>query len=449
MTIQQFRSGVQGLSPRQKRFIAKSTAKVNLSEGSIRSSKTYSQFIRWATFLTDDAPTKGALLITGRTMQSIYRNLFEPLDNDPGLASFRPMIQYRQGAPTAQMFGRTCHVIGASDAKAEARIRGFTVAGAMIDELTTLPEDFFKQLLGRMSPIGSKAFATTNPDAPLHWLRRDYLLKQVRDWYVEHFTMDDNPSLTDEYREFIKAQYRGVFYRRFVLGEWVAAEGAVYDMFDPDDGGPHVIHPADVPPIERVLCLGVDYGTTHATRGYVIGLGRDPETGEYALYVLAEFAPEKGTIGQHAAELLSFVEAQVDGARYPMPEWLAIDPAAAAFRQEMWTRGTPPGMQLMRAHNTVLPGIQTVQGLLATHRLKIVGATCPHLVQMMPGYRWDSAAAKRGETKPIKEDDDEVDALRYAIYSVRQFWRDLIPLNAAQRGVDMDDMPGGLLIPSR
>lgn len=426
---------VAPLSRKQRRFIARSTAKVNVAEGSIRSSKTYAQFVRWGTFIAGDVPSKGALVITGKTMQSIYRNLFEPLDNDPGLSAFKPMIQYRQGAPTAYMFGRVCHVIGANDARAESRLRGFTVAGAMVDEITTLPEDYFKQLLGRMSPPGAKLFGTTNPDAPKHWLKRDYLdrLHELADWYVEHFTMDDNPSLTPEYREFIKQQYRGVFYDRFIRGLWVVAEGAVYDMFDKSA---HVIHPADVPEIERVLSVGVDYGTTHATRGYMIGLGRDPISQQPTLYVLSEFGPSKATVGQHAAMFRAWLTEQREGAKYPTPEWIAVDPAAAVFRQQLFDDGVPEGSSLMRAHNAVLPGIQTVSALLATGRLKIVGATNPHLVEMLPGYRWDTKAALRGETKPIKEDDDEADALRYAVYSVRRFWRDLIPLHIADRGDD-------------
>lgn len=432
---------VAPLSRKQRRFIAQSTAKVNIAEGSIRSSKTYASFVRWGTFIANDVPTKGALVITGRTMQSIYRNLFEPLDNDPGLAAFRPMIQYRQGAPTAYMFGRVCHVVGASDARAESRIRGFTVAGALVDEVTTLPEDYFKQMLGRMSPPGSKLFGTTNPDAPKHWLKRDYLdrLDVVGDWYVEHFTMRDNPSLTPEYVRFIEAQYRGVFYDRFILGKWVVAEGAIYDMFDP---ARHVIHPADVPEIERVLSVGVDYGTTHPTRGYMIGLGRDPETHEYTLYVLSEFGPETATVGAHAAMFRAWLREEREGARYPSPEWIAVDPAAAVFRQQMFDDGLPEGSSLMRAHNSVLSGIQTISALLATGRLKIVGVKNPHLVEMLPGYRWDSKAAARGETKPIKEDDDEADALRYAVYSVRRFWRDLIPLAAAVRGDDHEPVDG-------
>jgi phage terminase large subunit len=425
------------LSPKQRRFIVRSQARVNIAEGSIRSAKTYGQFLRWGTFIANDVPDRGALVIVGKTMQSIYRNLFEPLDNDPGLSAFRPVVQYRQGAPTAQMFGRTCHVVGAADAKAESKIRGFTVAGALVDEVTTIPEDAFKQLLGRMSPEGAKLFGTTNPDAPKHWLKRDYLdhLGDLPDWYVEHFTMRDNPGLSREYIDFITGQYSGVFYDRFILGKWVVAEGAVYHMYDPDR---HVISMSQLPPIERVLSVGVDYGTTHSTRGYLIGLGVDPMSLQPTLYVLGEFAPETATVGQHAAMMTEWLRTQpMESWRHP--EWVAVDPAAAVFRQQLYDdRRLPRGTNLMRAHNAVLPGIQTVQGLLALSRLKIVGETCPSLVEMLPGYRWDSAAAKRGETKPIKEDDDEADALRYAVYSVRRFWRDRIPLMPAARGDDVE-----------
>ena len=432
--MQEFKNGIVEMSRKQRRFIARSNARVNLMEGSIRSSKTYAQFVRWATFIADDVPNKGALVIAGKTMQSIYRNLFEPLDNDPGLETFRPMIQYRQGAPTAHMFGRTCHVIGMSDARSESKIRGFTVAGALVDELTTLPEDAFKQLLGRMSPEGAKLFATTNPDAPKHWLKRDYLdrLHELPDWYVEHFTMDDNPSLTDEYRSFIRSQYAGVFFDRFILGRWVAAEGAIYGMFDKQA---HVVTRAELPEIERVLAVGVDYGTNHPTRGYLIGMARDLD-GQMSLYVLSEFAPQSATVGQHAAMLREWLNAQ--NGSWGRPEWIAIDPAALVFRQQMFDDGVPDGSSIMRAHNNVLGGIETIQSLLALGRLKIVGESCPYLVDMMPGYRWDSASAARGDTKPIKVDDDEVDALRYAIYSTRRFWSHDIKIMPASRSDDLE-----------
>lgn len=417
------------LSRKQRRALARSTRRVSLLEGSIRSGKTFIMLARWFTFIAHDAPKRGALIMVGKTRESIFRNIFEPLENDPTLAVFAPFIHYKQGAPTAQMFGRTVHIIGANDAKAESKLRGMTVAGAFVDELTMLPRDFFKQLLGRMSVPGAQAFITTNPDAPLHWLKTDYLDKidEFPDWYVEHFTMDDNPSLTIEYRTSIEREYTGLWYRRFIKGEWVAAEGAIYPEFDPEK---HVITRAQLPNITRVIMAGVDYGTTHRTRGYLIGEGLNAH-GQPSLYVLSEFAPGTATVGQHATMFRTWLSST----GFVTPDWIAVDPAAAVFRQQLFDDGMT---SVMRAHNSVLPGIQTIASLLAAGRLYFVD-TCTHLIKGMPGYRWDSAASERGETRPIKENDDEVDALRYAVYTSRRFWRGHIPLAPALSDETIDE----------
>src|SRR5690606_15080766 len=89
--------------------------------------------------------------------------------------------------------------------------------------------------LGRMSVRGAQLFGTTNPDSPAHWLKAKFLdrIADLPDWRSWHFTLDDNPSLSDTYKAAIKAEFTGLWYRRFILGEWVAAEGAIYDMWDP------------------------------------------------------------------------------------------------------------------------------------------------------------------------------------------------------------------------
>lgn len=418
---------VAPLSRKQRRFLARSNKRVNLCDGSVRSGKTYITLIRFLTFIADDCPKRGALVIVGKSRDSVYRNIFEPIENDPTLAVFKPFVHYKQGAPTALIFGRVVHVMGANDAKAESKIRGMTLAGALVDELTTLTRDFFKQLLARASVEGAMIFVTTNPDAPKHWLKDEYLDRagELPDWGFWHFTMDDNPTLSESYKDSLKREYSGLWYARFIEGRWVAAEGAIYDVFDEDR---HVIKRTDLPNIERVLSVGIDYGTTHATRGYLIGIGRslaDPD--KSALYVLDEFAPAKATVGQHAQMFRAWLADQPNDS-FKTPEWIAIDPAAAVFRQQLFDDGDT---NLMRAHNAVLPGIQVIASLFAASALYIVDE-CTHLVKGLPGYRWDSAASAKGITKPIKEDDDEVDALRYAIYSSRRLWRADIPLAAAQ-----------------
>jgi hypothetical protein len=119
-----------------------------------------------------------------------------------------------------------------NDESAEGRLRGLTGAGAYVDELTLIPQGFFKRLIDRQSIDGAKIFATTNPDNPGHWVKKDWLNvareKHTRSW---RFTMDDNPGLSDSYRARMRRSFTGLWYRRYILGHWVMSEGAIYEGF--------------------------------------------------------------------------------------------------------------------------------------------------------------------------------------------------------------------------
>lgn len=421
-----------GFSPRQVWSIATATARVNLWVGAIRSGKTIASLLAWLLYVRK-APTSGALVVVGRTRESIARNVFGPLSDPAIFGRFAGLVSYTAGAPTAQVLGRTVHVLGASDARAEAVLRGLTVAGAYVDEATLVAEAFWTQLLGRMSVPGARLFATTNPDGPAHWLKRQVVDRADKLGYrVFRFRLADNTHLGAAYVAQITREYVGLWYRRFILGEWVQADGAVYDAWDESR---HVIDPDDVPDDVRVLALGVDYGDVHPARGYLLGIGpdtRDGHDGEHRLYVLDEWAPGAMTIGEHSADLRRWLATRRAPA-WCEPEWVAYDHAAASFGHQLWHDGMT---NVMKAHKAVLPGIRTVAALLATDRL-VVTRSCRHLVARLPGYVWDKKAADKGITQPVKADDDEADALRYAVYSTRHLWRDLVPLAPAE-----DDAPG-------
>lgn len=421
------------ISLKQQNYLGRAHARVNIAEGSIRSGKTHISLMRWFTFLAVDAPSKGALVMVGQSRDSLYRNIFEPVENDPTMAAFAPFIHYRQGAPTARILGRLVHVVGAADAKAEPRIRGMTVGGAYVDELSTLPEAFFKQLLGRMSVKGAQMFATTNPDAPRHWLKVEYLdrLDDLPDWRHWHFTLDDNPSLEPSYVAALKREFRGLWYRRFILGLWVAAEGAVFEMWDEEH---HVAPASSFPTMDQVLAVGVDYGDTHDTRGYLLGMGPDTRVGhegESRLYVLDEWAPGKATQAQQSRSLQLWLAGQPQGWRNP--GWIAVDSAAASFRNQLSHDGVPG---VRNAHKKVLSGIRLLASLLAVGKL-VVSDSCTQLIDHLPGYTWDAKATVKGQDAPVKQDDDEVDALRYAVHTTHLEWASFIPLAAAQ--VDAQD----------
>ncbi len=423
-----------GLSPRQVWSIARASARVNLWTGSIRSGKTIASLLAWMIYVAH-APKGGALVVVGRTRESISRNVFGPLQDSSLYGALARHVHYTAGAPTGTILGRTVHVLGASDARAEMVLRGLTVAGAYVDEATLVSEAFWTQLLGRMSVPGARLFATTNPDGPAHWLKRQVIDRAGELGYrIFRFKLTDNEHLDPAYVAQVCREYVGLWYRRFILGEWVQAAGAIYDTWQPEV---HVADPMTFPPMDRVLAAGVDYGDTHHTRGYLLGIGpdlRDGHHGEHRLYVLSEWAPTQATMGEQSARLQKWLATQpVDAWR--RPEWVAVDSAAASFRHQLFHDGVPG---VRNAHKSVLPGIRVIAGLLAVEKL-VVSERCTQLVERLPGYVWDEKATARGEDAPVKADDDEVDALRYAIYTTRIDWRDLIPLAPADERAPGDD----------
>lgn len=406
------------ISPKQTDFMVNSTARVNISEGAIRSGKTVISLHRWLVFVLR-APRGGELVMIGRTRDAVWRNCIGPLQNPDMYGPAASMVIGNYGAPTVRILGRTVHVLGASDAKAEKVIRGMTVAGAFVDEVTVIPEEFFTQLLGRMSVPRAKLFGSTNPDNPAHWLKRKYLdrIDTLPEWRQWKFVLDDNPSLTDEYKASIRSEFTGLWYKRFILGEWVAAEGAIYDMWDQDT---HVIPHDDLPPMHRVLAVGIDYGTTNATSAVALGLGADGR-----LYAVDEWRYD-ATLSQQRhtdAQLSAGVRAWITTLPSP-PEWVVVDPAAASFKVQLAQDGI---LNVMNGENDVAYGIRTVASLLGAGKLR-VSDKCTGITSEAPGYSWDPKATEKGQDAPIKVADHSLDALRYAIATTETEWRPYIDM---------------------
>ena len=364
----------------------------------------------------------------GRTRDSVWRNMVAPMQNPDLFGALSDQVIGNYGAPTVKVLGRTVHVMGASDAKAERVLRGMTVAGAIVDEVTTIPEEFFTQLLGRMSVKGAQLFGTTNPDSPAHWLKRkfiDRIGRSLHDWARWSFTIDDNPSLEPEYVASIKAEFTGLWFRRFILGEWVAAEGAVYDMWDPTR---HIIRWDDLPAMTRLLGVGIDYGTTNATSAMMLGLGVDRK-----LYMVDEWRydakqsqlrlTDKDISGRIHAWLR---EDHLPGGQRLTPEWTIVDPAAASFKVQLATDGAS---NVINGDNNVLYGIRTTASLLSADRLAIADR-CHGFIEEAPAYSWDPKFTEKGEDKPLKVADHSLDAGRYATTTTESNWRSLVDLAA-------------------
>lgn len=396
-------------SEKQRDFLTRSTARVNITEGSIRSGKTIIGLLRWL-FFVSDAPRGGELVMVGRTRDTVWRNNLLPLQNPDLYGELAEHVLGNYGAPTARILGRTVHVLGASDAKAEKVIRGMTVAGAHVDEVTVIPEEFFTQLLGRMSVQGAKLFGSTNPDNPAHWLKKKYLdrVDKLDSWRAWHFSLEDNPSLTEEYKTSIRSEFTGLWYRRFVLGEWVAAEGAIFDAWDPDV---HVVPWTDMPPMARFAGVGIDYGTTNATSAVLLGQDR---TGGYWAVDEWRYDPSLSqrrlTDQQLATKLRTWLlDKHTPHTDEPFIPTLAVDPAAASFKVELTNMGLP----VVNADNDVTAGIRVIASMLGAGQLHVTDR-CAGVINEAPGYSWDPKATEKGQDAPIKTADHSLDALRYA-----------------------------------
>ncbi|MEV6154930.1 PBSX family phage terminase large subunit [Nonomuraea sp. NPDC052129] len=414
------------LSPKQERSIAESTARLNIWQGAIRSGKTIASLIRWVTFVAN-APRGGSLVIVGKTADTIARNVFEPLTDPAITGPIAKRITYTRGAPTATILGRRVEIISSNDARAENRLRGMTAAGAYVDEATLIERPFWDMLLSRLSVKGAKLFASTNPDAPSHWLKKDFLDRahelDLKSW---HFRLDDNHSLDPAYVKALKAEYSGLWFKRFIEGRWVMAEGAIYDQFDEDK---HVV--TSLPLMEKWLSVGVDYGTTNPFAAVLLGVSVPDREGQRRIFVASEMRYDSRaerrqlTDSEYSTRLTDWLD-HISGTYGPgthgvRPEWLVVDPSAASFIQQLYRDRYRP----MQADNAVLDGIRTVSNLISADHLR-VHASCRGLLDEMAGYAWDERKAERGDDVPVKVDDHSVDALRYALHTTQAAWLRLL-----------------------
>lgn len=405
------------LGEKQIQALAHSQAKVNLLEGAVRSGKTVAANLRWLMHCADPPPG-GELIMIGKTARTLYTNVLAPLMNSDITGPFARYVEHTPGSVTATIMGRLVHLIGANDARAEAKIRGITASGIYIDEASLLPnEEFYEQCLARLSPTGSKLFMTSNPDAPAHWLRKSVILANdpaVRTW---HFVIDDNPFLDAEYVATLKRLYSGLFYKRFILGQWVSGSGSVLDMWDEDR------HVVDVlPTIREWISVGIDYGTVNPFAAVLLGLGMDRR-----LYAVSEYRYDSKKTGQQLTDAeyserfrtwLTQVPIPHSSAKGVRPRYTIVDPSAASFKLQLHR----DGLTVTDGDNAVMDGLREMSSLLATDRLK-VHRSCQALIDEVPAYSWDDRAALLGEDKVVKTEDHSIDALRYSTFTTRRIWR--------------------------
>lgn len=384
-------------SPKQLQAFSQSNARINIASGAVRSGKSFVYLLRFMAELQEGPP--GSYVICGKSERTLLHNVVEPLQHLTG-----GLIRYNRGLGEFTLFEKKVYVVGANDERAEGKIRGSTFAGALVDEATILPESFFRMLLSRLSVEGAKLFVTTNPDSPYHWLKTDFIDRQEElKIQVFPFVIEDNPSLSPSFIQSIKREYRGLWYKRFIEGQWVLAEGAVFDFFDQSQ------HVRTSPPTyAKYYIVGVDYGTTNPFAAILIGVNDEAHP---TAWVEKEYYWDPKEMGYQKtdAEFAQAINGQFDG--YPI-RWIYLDPAAQSFEVELRRHKKP----VKQAKNDVLDGIRFVANLFSNGDL-IVCDGCNNLIKEIEGYVWDPRSAREGIDKPLKQRDHAVDAMRYALFT--------------------------------
>jgi PBSX family phage terminase large subunit len=387
---------LQDLSPKQLQSYQQSDARINIWEGAVRSGKSHACLIRFLDYIVHGPA--GTLIAVGKTNSTLKRNFVDPLLEMLGLD-----VRFYAGRQEVKLYKRNIILIGANDERAEGKIRGNTFAGALVDEGTFLPESFFITLLARLSVPKAQLFLTTNPDSPFHWLKKNYLDRK-EDLNLKSFSfgLEDNPSLDATFKEDLKKEFRGLWYKRYIEGAWVLAEGAIYDFFD------ERYHCIDFSPTSsRYFICGVDYGTTNPC-GFSL-IGYDPEAYpnlwvEDEYYFDSREMNRQKTDTEYAEDLRRFL-----GNRNI--KCIVIDPSAASFKAELIKLGFN---NIIDANNEVLDGIRFVSKLLSNGTLK-VSRQCKNLIKEFQTYSWDPKSVTLGEDRPLKQNDHLLDSIRYAL----------------------------------
>lgn len=371
-----------------------------ICDGAVRSGKTLSMslgFVLWASYSFNG----GSFAICGKTVTSLRRNVITPLLPILRSYGFICIEKVSRSYIDLTFLGNTnrFYLFGGKDEGSASLIQGMTLSGVFLDEAALMPRSFVEQALARCSVSGSKMWFNCNPDNPAHWFYNEWIkkAKEKHALYV-HFTMDDNPSLSESLKERYKRLYSGTFYERFVLGKWTASQGIVYPMFSEKK---HV-YSGDVQCEKYVISC--DYGTVNPSSFGLWGLSNG------VWYRLKEYyySSKREGISRTDEEHYTALE-QLAGDRDISK--IIVDPSAASFIECIRRHGR---FRVVKAENDVISGIRNVSTALGENRLRF-HESCRDIIREFHLYSWNE---KSGTDVPIKENDHAMDDMRYFVADI-------------------------------
>lgn len=383
-----------------------------IADGSIRAGKTVAMAMSFVFWAMDNF--NGQMFgMSGKSISSFARNVnfwlipslrLRGYKVSPNLGGhYLEVSRSKKGKTITNYF----YYFGGTDERSSQFIQGMTTAGWYFDECALQPESFVNQAIGRCSVEGAKIWFNCNPDRPLHWFKTDFIDKaKEKKYYHLHFIMDDNPSLSEKVKERYKNSFSGVFYLRYILGEWALAEGIIYDMITDDNYYEEELD--DHFKWEASRYITIDYGTINPLAVYSVF---DAWNVAYIDKEIYYDSKEKGK-QLTDSEMADLIDDLVKQDPQPVQR-IIIDPSAASLKAELRKRG----YLIKDADNEVLIGIRRTASALQQKKLKI-HKRCKKAIGEFGGYIWDSKAQERGAEKPVKENDHAMDSIRYFVNTI-------------------------------
>lgn len=369
-----------------------------IADGSVRSGKTVSMSISFLIWAMENFANCN-FAICGKTVGSCRRNVIKPLVN---MISGRFNIKDKRSDNllVVSKNGKTnnFYIFGGKDESSQDLIQGITLAGVLFDEVALMPRSFVEQALARCSVEGARFWFNCNPDNPNHWFYQEWINKTEEKHALRlKFLMDDNLSLSQKVKERYYSLYQGTFFRRFILGEWVIAEGLVYQSYN--DKIKELLWDGNEKELIGRYYISMDYGTINPC-----SMGLWCVTGKEAIRINEYYFDSRKegyqrTDEEHYAEL-----EKLAGDRYI--EYVIIDPSAASFKETIKRHGR---FYTKNANNDVINGIRIVSQMLNNGLIKI-SKNCTASQAEFGMYRWNE---KSEEDTVIKENDHAMDDIRY------------------------------------
>lgn len=374
-----------------------------ICDGSVRAGKTVVMSLSYVMWAMDTFEEEN-LGMAGKTIGSFRRNVITPLKRMLKSRGYRVKDHRSENMLSISRNGTTnyFYVFGGKDEGSQDLIQGITLAGMFFDEVALMPESFVSQATARCSVKGAKFWFNCNPEGPYHWFKEKWIDKREEKRLIQlHFTMDDNFSLDKETKQRYKRMYSGIFYKRFILGLWVLAEGVIYDMFDLEK---HSVKTEDRRYTQYYV--SVDHGTQNPTTFGLWGLfdGVWYKVKEY--HHSGREEKKQKTDVEYSRDLKEFVGGLNINS-------VIVDPSAASFKAQL----KQDGFRVRNAVNDVANGIGYVASAIVQGKIKY-NDCCKETFREFSSYIWDEKASNNGEDKPIKQNDHHMDGDRYFVNTI-------------------------------